>query len=161
MSVYLTDEEIEKYIQEPKMMPQNWLSRIELKEKRGHKERDIKIEGKFGEKYQLILRQGMINPLDFSVILGIYPQGTNHIFRLLRYNGKHVHTNKIEGNSFDCVHIHKATQRYQELGTHEDAYAEPTNVYSDYNNAVRSILHDCGFEFPENSQVDLFEGKMI
>jgi hypothetical protein len=44
---------------------------------------------------------------------------------LRRHNGKsHEHTNQIEAGAFYDFHIHRATERYQELGMREDAYAE-------------------------------------
>ena len=86
------------------------------------------------------------------------PPGTNQLFRLRRYNGKsHEHTNNIEKNSFYDFHIHMATERYQELGTREDAYAEPTNQFSDFHSALQYMLNECNFEPPENEQLSLFE----
>ena len=50
-----------------------------------------------------------------------------------------------------------ATQRYQELGTREDAYAEPTDRFSDFASAWQHMLSDCGFDIPEDPQGRLFE----
>jgi len=94
----------------------------------------------------LIPRQSSFNPLDFSIILGCYRPDSNKIFRLRRYNGKsHEHTNRIEGNPFYDFHIHTATERYQNLGMHEDSYAEPTESFSDFFSAMECMLKDCGF----------------
>jgi hypothetical protein len=105
MAIVLTDTEIAQLIAEPKVWPD--LSKLELKPKRGHKERDTAVTGKNGGEFQLILRQSMFNPLDFSVILGYQVPKSTQLFRLRRYNGKnHEHTNKIEGTRFYDFHIH-------------------------------------------------------
>ena len=39
----------------------------------------------------------------------------------------------------------------------EDAYAEPTNRYSDFGSALTLALKECGFEVPEDPQGTLFE----
>ena len=112
----------------------------------------------YGNEFRLVLRQSSLNPLDFSLILAVCPKDTNQVFRLRRYNGKsHEHTNHIEANTFYDFHIHTATERYQELGTREDAYAEPTNRFSDFHSALRCVLADCRFEVPEDPQRTLFE----
>ena len=82
----------------------------------------------------------------------------HQLFRLRRHNGKsHEHTNQIEQITFYDFHIHMATERYQELGTREDAFAEVTDRYGDYESALRCLVEDCGFEVPPNPQIDLFD----
>jgi len=50
-----------------------------------------------------------------------------------------------------------ATKRYQlESGLREDAFAEPTDRYSDLHGAINCMLQDCGFEVPEEPQRKLF-----
>lgn len=157
MVVRYSDIEINTMIDERKPLPDKYRSRIQLREKRGHKERELEVIGVQGTKYRLILRQSNFNPLDFSVILAVDPPESNRQFRLRRYNGKHgEHTNKIEGNKFYDFHIHHATERYQEYGMDEDAFAEPTDRYGDYNEALRCMLEDCGFETPRGNELTLF-----
>jgi hypothetical protein len=156
MPVLLSDDEIQRLINEPKPLTPNYRDRIHLKPKRGHKEAELDLEGVQGSAFRLILRQSMGNPLDFSVILAYCVPQTNVTFRLRRYNGKsHEHTNKLEGNRFYDFHIHQATRRYQEAGFGEDAYAEPTDRYADFQGALRCILANCGFELLPNSQPPL------
>jgi hypothetical protein len=108
--------------------------------------------------YRLILRQSNFNTLDFSVILTVCPPDLNQLFRLRRYNGKsHEHTNQIEENTFYDFHIHHATERYQENGSREDAFAEITDRYADFHTALRCMLKDCGFEMSQDAQLRLFE----
>ena len=98
--------------------------------------------------------------MDFSIILAVCPVDSNQVFRLRRHNGKsHEHTNQIERSEFYDFHIHMATERYQYLGMREDAYAEPTDRYGDFEAALQCLLTDCGFEFPATPQQSLFDGK--
>lgn len=80
-------------------------------------------------------------------------------FRLVRYNGKsHAHTNTIENESFYGFHIHRATERYQELGGREDTYAELTDAYKNFDGALACMFRDCGFPASMKIQMTLFEG---
>ena len=59
--------------------------------------------------------------------------------------------------TFYGYHIHMATERYQEIGAREDAYAQPTDRFADYQQAIKCMLDNCGFELPINPQRSLFE----
>ena len=66
-----------------------------------------------------------------------------------RNNGRsHEHTNHIEGGPFCDFHIHLATERYQEIGAREDAYAEPTDRHGTFHDAFRCPLADASFDVP-------------
>jgi hypothetical protein len=157
MPAKYSDEEIDRMLAEQKPLPDNYRSRVQLRRKRGHKESELDVTGVNDTQYRLILRQSNFNPLDFSIILAVNPPGSNQLFRLRRYNGKHgEHTNQIEGNTFYDFHIHQATERYQESGANEDAFAEPTDRYADYHSALRCMIKDCGFEAPQDAQQTLF-----
>ncbi len=157
MSAKFSDAEIARMIAERKPLPANYHSRVQLRDKRGHKERELDLTGTAGTQYRLILRQSDFNAMDFSIILTLNPADSNQLFRLRRYNGKsHEHTNQIEGETFYDFHIHYTTERYQESGAREDAFAEPTDRYADFHAALRCMLKDCGFELPESEQQSLF-----
>jgi len=158
MAARYSDEEIEALIREPKPLPADLQSQIKLRDKRGHKEAELSVQGSNGNDFRLIVRQNNINRFDFSVILGILPPDTTQLFRLRRYNGKsHEHSNPIERDAFYDFHIHYATQRYQEYGTREDTYAEPTDKYHDLYSALNSMVSECGFQVPQDGQHNLFE----
>lgn len=123
----------------------------------GIKERDLDVKGVNGNEFRLILRQSDFNTLDFSIILALRSPGSYQLFRLRRYNGKHRHTNKIEDNTIDDFHIHIATERYQELGMWEDAYAEASDRFWDFDSALHFMLDECGFDVPRDPQGRLFE----
>ena len=158
MAVTYPDTEIESLVLERKPLPADWRSRTQLVSKRGHRERHLDIAGDGGSEFSMILRQSTVNPLDFSIILAVRVPQSNQVFRLRRYNGRsHEHTNRIEGGSFYDFHIHLATERYQEFGAREDAYAEATARYGTFHDAVRCLIADTGFDVPLEAQRDLFE----
>ena len=158
MSARYSDANIIAFLQERKPLPKDYRSKIRLRDKRGHKEQELDIQGAEGSQFRLILRHSNFNVLDFSVILTYCPADRNQLFRLRRYNGKsHEHTNPIESNRFYNFHIHTATERYQELGMREDTHAEPSSRFSDFNTAINCMLCDCGFDVPDDPQRKLFE----
>ena len=80
------------------------------------------------------------------------------MFRLRRYNGRsHEHTNQIENDTFYDFHIHLATERYQELGAREDAYARPTDRYGTFRGALDCLFTDANFSVPPKAEGDLFD----
>lgn len=108
----------------------------------------------------IAVRQSMLNTWDFSAILGYKVPGYNTIFRLRRYNGKHVHTNSIEGSTLHDFHFHTATERYQKRGAKEDSFAEVTSRYWNLDSALRCLLEDCGFNPPAPTpQIPFHFGK--
>ena len=158
MADILTDQEISGFLSEKKVLPADYRLSMQVKPKRGHKEREMDLKGESGSEFRVILRQSISNPLDFSIILAYRPPNSNILFRLRRYNGKsHEHTNIIEATSFYDYHIHQATERYQQMGAREDSYAEKTDRFSDFQRAVSCMIEDCGFEIPTGSQQSLFE----
>ncbi len=161
MAAAYSDSEIAALIREPKPLPDDWSTRTTLRPKRGHHERHLDVVGESGTEFRLILRQNTINRLDFSIILAVLVPQSSQVFRLCRYNGRsHEHTNHIEGDTFYDFHIHRATERYQMLGAREDAYAEPTDRYGSYYDALRCLLKDASFRVPSKQQGDLFEGEV-
>jgi hypothetical protein len=158
MVATLSDDEISNLMQESKPLPSDYRTKIQIRPKRGHQESELDVAGEDGNEFRLIIRQSLSNPLDFSIILAYRPQKSTQLFRICRYNGKsHEHTNSIETETFYNYHIHVATQRYQEIGAREDAYAQPTDRFADYQQAIRCMLDDCGFVLPPEPQGSLFE----
>ena len=158
--IQLTENEIADLLAEQKVLPPNYSDQLQqLRPKRGHSERMLSVTGTEGHTFLIILRQSKFNHLDFSAILGLRLPQSNQIFHLRRYNGKHgEHTNKIEQESFYDFHVHMATERYQDIGMREDAYAEPSDCFTDLAGALQCLLTDCGFELPPDPQGRLFPG---
>ncbi len=138
-------------------MHDDWKKRTRLKPKRGHAERQYDLNGGAGNEFRLILRQNQINVLDFSIILAVRIPKSAQFFRLRRYNGKsHEHTNIIENVTFFDFHIHVATERYQDMGTREDAFAELTDRYGDFHGAIECLIDDANLTVPCDAQGTLF-----
>lgn len=160
MTVLLSDAEIDALVRDPKPLPAGFRNRLLLRQKRGHQEAELEVEGASGAAFRVFLRRSSRNALDFSVILAYLVPGSNQVIRLRRYNGKsHEHSNPLEQQRFYDFHIHHATERYHRSGNKEDTYAEPTDRYSTLEQAVDCLLSDCGFVVPEEPQGDLFVPK--
>ncbi len=158
MAVHYTDTEIQALLSEQKVLQEDYRARVALRPKRGHKEGQTDVSGAAGSEFRVILRLSDENPLDFSVILACLIPRSNRWFRLRRYNGKsHEHSNPIEGERFYDYHIHTATERYQALGAAEDAFAQPTDRYATWDEALRCLFEDCGFQVPPKAQLPLLE----
>ncbi|MBU2601806.1 MAG: hypothetical protein KKA32_06515 [Actinobacteria bacterium] len=157
MAVSLTDVEIMQLLTERKQLPPDYRAAIQVKPKRGHKERELEVKGDGGNSFRLVIRQSILDPLDFSVILIYRPAESNQLFRLRRHNGRsHEHTNTLEGETFYDFHIHMATERYQDSGLREDSYAEPTGRFVDLGSAITCMLKDCGFS-SSDMQTTIFD----
>lgn len=159
MSIVFSDEQIQALIEEPKPLSADYRNRLALRNKRGHRSQALIVRGTGDHEFHLILRQSMTNALNFSVILGVTVPGTNRVFRLRRYNSQtHPHTNSLERSTIIYKpHVHRATARYQEVGTAEEAFAEPTERFSTLTEAVDCMLRESGFILPEGAQLGLFE----
>lgn len=160
MAITLTNSEISRLVHATKPLPADYRQRIRMRDKHGHQEGQLEIRGVDGSEFVVVFRQSSHNRLDFSVILGYRIPNTNHVFRLRRYNGKsHEHTNRLERETFYDFHIHTATERYQDSGFREDAFARPTDTYADFDGAVETLIAECGFERPLEDQMRLFGAK--
>jgi len=144
----LSDAEIAQLIAEKKKLPATF--RVKPNPRHGHSEQQFDTIGSAGGKFRVSLRESLTNTLAFSAILAYQLPGTNTWFRLRRYNGgAHEHTNRLEGDTISLVsHIHIATERYQDAGHKEDAYAEPSSRFATLAQAAQCLFEDCGFDVP-------------
>ncbi len=156
-----TDKEIDKLINEKKILPNDFVRRINNFKKGNNSKTmtsSIEIKGKQNNTFKIIIRYNTIDKENFSIILGIIKENEHKLFRLLRYDGSdREHTNTLEGNtiSYEC-HIHKATERYQEeLNIDEEYYAESTTHYNDLNSALTCFIKNGGFIISKNQQLPL------
>ena len=153
MAVRFSDKDIEAFMSERKALAEDWRKRTNTVAKLGHREGHLNIRGDDGTEFRVIFRENLTNRHDFTVILGVRDPGSGQIFRVRRYNGRsHEHTNHIEGETFYDYHIHRATERYQDLGAREDAFAERTDRYDSLESAMRCLFADAAFAVP----ADLF-----
>jgi hypothetical protein len=149
----VTDAEISAFIKEKKLLPEG-LS-VSLRPGTISNKWQADVVGEKGTMFRVVVRQSKRNAQDFSVIFGVMLGKT--MFRLKRYNGNsHIHYNKIEMKHIKGMHIHSATQRYQERGYAEDGYAESTPRYNDWHQALKAMLADNNFhESKRSSQTQL------
>jgi hypothetical protein len=148
MLTILSDTEIDALIHEPKSTPSGLLPYTKLVEHNKHLRRDYAVNSASGNEFVIYLRKSTLNAFDFSAILGYRMPESNAIFRLRRYNGRHFHTNTIEGTVLNDFHFHTATERYQRRGAKEDSFAQATSRHSTLDDAIRCLIEDCGFDPP-------------
>lgn len=157
-AVRLQDREIERLLVERKKLTTPMLQR--LSELRPHGEsqltQDCEIVGDEGSVFRIILRQSLLYPLNFAVILAYRLPDTTQVFCLRRYDSKAEHYNRIERQRFTAYHIHKATARYQARGFDEEGYAEVSNDFTDLYGALQCLFGECGFDLPPDMQTSLF-----
>jgi len=112
--VRLTDWDIEHRLAEQKKVTRSDLQH--LYPLQGHAQasqsQELEVVGEDGGVFRIILRQNLLNPLDFSAILGYKLPDSGRLFRLRRYDSKAEHKNLIERQRFTDFHIHMATARY-------------------------------------------------
>lgn len=154
----MNDQDIQKLLEEKKVITlDNYHKLFALSKIKGkHKEQEVLLNGTDKHEFIIKIRQSIINPIDFSVIVGFIPKERNKIFRLKRYNGKsHKHKNSLEKDEFYDFHIHTATQRYNDLGYDEEAYAQVSDKYSDLKSAIETMIKECNIIIPNGAQLSL------
>lgn len=154
----LSDEQISELTHEPKITPSGLFPLGKMTERFKHKRKEIKVNSASdsGNEFVIMVRQSTVDSLNFSAILAYKMPGFNTLFRLRRYNGKHVHTNSIEREQVSDFHVHIATERYQKQGLREDGFAIPTSRHHDLHSAIECLVEDCGFTTgPPEAQIPL------
>lgn len=153
MKRILSDNEIQSLIADEKPITSQIVKQLKPKplDKRKHMECEQDIESVSGKKFRIRVRLNSINPHDFSVILSYFNRNDKSWYVLRRYNGNsHRHTNKIEKTKFVReYHIHQATERYQMKGLRIEEYAEPTEAYSNWRDALSLMLIECNFKMQD------------
>lgn len=152
MSAILADNVINDLLLEAKVLPTNYISKLKPRKKSGfsYEHRELAVTGSKGHFFSVIIRRNSLDIMDFSIILR-YRDETGLWYNLVRYNGKHRHTNHLEKEKLNGFHIHKATQRYQEKGLRIESYAELTEKYSSYQEALTAFLSDLNFKHTDGS----------
>lgn len=149
MEITYSNRQIQAFMQEHKVLPDDWWNELYKNEK-------LFIKGSAGNRFGVRIRQNPVYHLDFSAILTVRSSRSTEEFRLRRYNGwTNPHKNPIEGNVVERFHIHYATEHYQRRGYNEDAYAKETSRFCDLDGAVQCLLQDANFEESPQSQLRL------
>ena len=157
MDITFSNQKIAALIKERKVLSNNGRSKFRKTPHRGNNLYRLNVTGEEGNKFRVTVRVSISNQLNFSVILSVKVPPPKDFFRLKRYNGDyHEHTNTIEDEKVNGFHIHTATERYQVDGSREEAYAKPTERYTDVSGALKCLFADANFEDPNALQDTLF-----
>lgn len=158
--IILTDQGIEKLLKELKPLPYDWRSKNQPVKNNIEIIQTIQVIGTNNNIFVLKLRQNSIKNNNFCLTLAYKDSEAGKLFHLKRYDSFNEHTNRIEKESFEGFHVHTATERYQEFGLkREDAYAEVTDRFNNYENALKCLLEDCNFIVSTDPQISLFRDR--
>ncbi len=111
-----------------------------------HRRAEVETFDRAGRRFQIKLRQNLLDSDDYSAILVYVRERASIILR--RHNGpSHTHSNPIEQTAFEfATHRHFATHRYQARRFRAEHYAEPTDDFMDLASALTCMLAECGYE---------------
>jgi hypothetical protein len=125
---------------------------------------DLKLETTDGkDRFSAFIRVSESFVEDFSIGIDYITDEGKHIC-LMRCNGKHgEHRNHRPGSQpFYDFHIHLATEEAIDQGESPEQFAEQTNEYATWQDALRYFFERANVKnaveyFPEISQKNLFE----
>lgn len=139
--VILSDAEIAGLIQTPKTITN---PRARRKEQKGSIRLNYAAQAD-NACFEIYVRQNLKVPHAFSCgLMYVAPSGER--ITLMRCNGSdHPHGNPLEGAAKieTACHIHIATQRYMEIGRKPEHFAEKTDLYTDVDGALVTLLSLC------------------
>ncbi len=98
-------------------------------------------------------RQHVHHPANFTV--GVSYRADGYTYRLLRANGLHPggHVNHLERTSFGTsFHVHRASERYQRAGFDIDGFAEQSDDFTSFEQAVTYVEHAAGLRAPAGDE---------
>ncbi|HRL20326.1 MAG TPA: hypothetical protein PLP85_01045 [Alcaligenes sp.] len=137
----LSDAEIADLIALPKIILN---PRARRKEQKGSARINYSIQAE-NAQFEIYVRQNLKVRNAFSCGL-MYIAPNSERVTLMRCNGSdHPHGNPLEGVATieaGC-HIHIATQRYMEIGRKPEHFAEKTELYTDVDGALATLLMLC------------------
>jgi hypothetical protein len=143
----LEDTQINDLILKKKYLPENFWNIKPIFINR-YDRHNFPITADDGTEFVIMYRQSKEDFYDFTMGLGYIKPDLVRPFLLKRYNGKHEHTNHDPDGrdvTFEDLHIHTATKKYQLIGPREEHFAEVTDRYSDIFGARDCLIQDCGF----------------
>lgn len=158
-----SQEEIEKLIACAKQIVDP--PRKEMKADRGSLRNDMQLEtidGAIG--FWVFMRINERFPENFSIGLNVIPKDEPGSFCVLRYNGphgEHVNAGFEEEHPHYGYHIHQAKADFMDSGLLSEKYAEITESYASYEEALFNFLKttniqnaDEYFDFRQRSLFD-------
>lgn len=152
----LLDSDVERIIAAEKYLPSNKKDPFRLKPDNGHKRAVIDLNC---SSYNLSMRIRVSedDEFNFSILL-VYTDPQNRDYILRRYNGDHgKHTNLLSGEVMCGPHIHKITEEYQRKTHKGEGYAEKTESYRTWNDAVKIFIKDMNIRYEVNKHISSLE----
>lgn len=140
--VILTDNDIDNLIRGDKFLQASVLNNSKWKIVGAHRKKEVPVSDMQGnDSFAVFWRQTTYDALDFTVGLSYKVPDSTQRINLIRCNGKsHTHTNKLEGNKLEVTfHIHRATEKYQNMGFKAEDHAETTDKYSTMDEAFKYL----------------------
>ncbi len=118
--------------------------RKDMKPERGSLRNDMELESMDGSVgFSVFMRINERFPENFSIGLNVIPKDEPGSFCVLRYNGphgEHVNSGFEEEHPHYGHHIHTANAELMEAGTLPEKYAEITETYASYEEALFHFL---------------------
>lgn len=155
----MSDEEIQELINRPKIIKKKDTSKLLCSDDNldGASWRlNVKIESTGEDVFHLRGRLSVDDPTDFSAILSVETTNGSD-FILIRCNGYHEHHNYLERTRIRGMHIHRATERYAACQRKDEGFAEPTNEYANFSEAVGHLMKLANIQIEgDKDQIPMF-----
>ena len=137
-----SQEEIKELVDCPKRIITP--PRKEMKSERGSLRNDMELESMDGSVgFSVFMRINERFPENFSIGLNVIPKDEPGSFCVLRYNGphgEHVNSGFEEEHPHYGYHIHQAKTELMDAGILPERYAEITQTYASYEEALSHFL---------------------
>lgn len=142
MTVTVTDRKRDELISMDKYCDQ-WLSEDRLTLGKDGISRRLDLDlGPEGCGRMVTVRQNLLRPLDFSVILKYVEHGSNGII-LVKYNGNHgLHVDPVTKEVISGPQIHMISEECQPLNLRPESHAVKTERYVDLISALTAFQED-------------------
>jgi len=160
----LSDEEIQFLISCPKKITSPPKQKNILSQ--GHYRNGMELYSEDGEhRFTVFMRVSEAFEENFSIGLRYHPSDDPERIILLRCNGPHgEHRNSLDGRNshYWTYHIHFAKEIIIKKGLRSESFAEETNDYSNYSDALAFFLQYCNIKnhakyFRHIAQPSLFD----
>jgi len=118
-----------------------------MRTEKGHHRNDMELTTEDGSHvFRVFMRINERLPENFSIGLIYLPKDERGEIHLLRYNGPHGEFVRLGvAESHHVVHhVHRARKENLDAGKSAEKGAEPTEQFSDYNEALRIFLAEVG-----------------
>jgi hypothetical protein len=159
----LTDEEIQFLISYPKVIITPPKTKLALTQ--GHYRNGMELSSEDGKyRFTVFMRINEVFQENFTIGLRYHPADDPESIILLRCNGPHgEHRGPLDSqdNHFWTYHIHLAREIIIRQGLRSEAYAEETDKYSNYNDALSFFLRYCNIKNADKYFTNTIQGSLF